>query len=73
MGSKPVCAEQTIRINKPTRLRVIIPAVEIIQSALYIVVISPVSERVVYSKLKNIAIFKANFRNSCSQYIRKDD
>ena len=40
-----------LRINKPTRHRVIISAIQIIKSAFGIVIIPSVSERVVYCKL----------------------
>ena len=44
MRNRASIIDNAIRINKPANLRIIVPAVEVIQSRLGIVVISPIAE-----------------------------
>ena len=45
-GNALSCGNKSVRANKPPELRVIVPAVEIVQPRLRVVVVPPVAERI---------------------------
>ena len=46
----------TIRINKPTRYRIIVPALEVIQPNIAVVIISPISKRIDFGNSRIVAV-----------------